>query len=211
MTDMPARFAATDEKAEPGPRINGVVDVPRPGRISGWAIDRSDPEAAVTVRIAREGRVVGEIRADAHRPDLERGGIGTGRYGFALDLDPPLEPGFEFTVAATALAADGTSGELRPVGRAKPAEDPARRLAERTFEELCRLRGAVALQPRTADAPLRQTMEGIEVVQARIETALAAIEPPERPGNRGLVAAVALALAIGMGSLGLGLWSVFAG
>lgn len=210
MNDIPARLAAASE-AESGARINGVIDVPRPGRVSGWAIDRADPDAAVTVRIAREGRVIVEVRADDHRPDLERGGIGTGRYGFAIDLDEPFEPGFEFTVQAVALADDGTSGELRRIGRAKPAEDPGRRLAERGFEELCRLRASIGREPRNAEAPLREAMERIEVVQARIEIALSTVEPPQRSGTRGLAVAVAVSLLIGSVSLGLGLWSILAG
>ncbi len=209
MTDMPTRLAAEGE-ARAGARINGVIDVPRPGRVSGWAIDRGDPGAAVTVRISREGRLIGEVSADGYRPDLERGGIGTGRYGFALDLDAPLEPGFEFTVTAMARADDGTSGELRRIGRAKASEDPGRRLSERLFEELVRLRMAIGREARTADAPLCDAMERIEVVQARIETALSAIEPPQRSGTGGLVIAVTLALVIGAASLGLGLWSLFA-
>ncbi len=210
MSENSPRLAA-DAEAASGARINGVIDVPRPGRVSGWAIDRADPDAAVTVQIVREGRLIGEVRADDHRPDLERGGIGTGRYGFAFDLDDPLEPGFEFTIRAVARAEDGTSGELRQVGRAKPSEDPARRLAERGYEELCRLRASIGREPRNADAPLREAMERIEVVQARIETALSTIEPPQRSGTRGLAVAVAVSLLIGLASLGLGLWSIFAG
>jgi hypothetical protein len=210
MTDIPAPVAA-DAEAEPGGRINGVIDVPRPGRVSGWAIDRADPDAAVIVRIAREGRLIGEVRADDHRPDLQRGGIGTGRYGFAIDLDEPCEPGFEFTIKAVALADDGTSGELRRVGRAKSAEDPGRRLAERGFEELCRLRASIGREPRSSDALLREAMERIEVIQARIETALSTVEPPQQSGTRGLAVAVAVSLLIGSVSLGLGLWSIFVG
>lgn len=209
MTDMPTRLVAEGE-ASTGARINGVVDVPRPGRVSGWAIDRSDPDAVVTVRIAREGRFVGEVRADGYRPDLERGGIGTGRYGFAIDLDPPVEPGFEFTVTAVARADDGTAGELRRIGRAKSAEDPGRRLAERLFEDLLRLRLTIDRETRGAEVPTSDTMARIEVVQARIETALSTIEPPPRSGLGGLVVAVTLSLLIGVASLGLGLWSLLA-
>ena len=208
MTDMPTRLAAEGE-ASTGARINGVIDIPRPGRVSGWAIDRGDPDAAVTVRIVREGHLVGEVRADVYRPDLEHGGIGTGRYGFAFDLDPPLEPSFEFTVMAVARADDGTSGELRRIGRAKWSEDPDRRLAERLFEEFVRLRIALGHETRSTDPALRDAMERIEVTQARIETALSNVEPPPRSGMGGLVGAVTLSLLIGLASLGLGLWSIF--
>lgn len=210
MTDMPTEFAA---EAETGPRINGVIDVPRPGRVAGWAIDRADPAAAVTVTVIREGRVVGEVVANAHRPDLERGGIGTGRYGFALDLDPPLEPGFEFTVSAFARATDGTSGEIRPVGKAKPTENPSRRLAERAFAELVALRAAVgslaARREVDVEARVLEALDRVEIVQARIEQTHSPVEQPARERHgRGLFVAVGLALATGAASLALGIWSM---
>jgi hypothetical protein len=215
MTEMPDDFTPDDDDAATQ-RINGVIDVPRPGRVAGWAIDRSDPEAAVTVTVLREGRVVGEVRADAHRPDLERGGIGTGRYGFALDLDPPLEPGFEFTVTAIARASDGTTGEIRPVGRARPAEDAGRRLAERTFAEVTQLRGALlhlsGRQDRASEMRALEILDRVEVVQARLEQTLAGIAEPEALSRgRGVALAVAAALALGAGSLALGVWSMLAG
>ncbi len=214
MTEMPTEFSP--DTAEAGGRINGVIDVPRADRVAGWAIDRADSSAAVIVTILREGRVVGEVRADAHRPDLERGGIGTGRYGFSLVLDPPLEPGFEFTLTAVARAADGTSGELRPIGRVKSAEDPDRRLAERTFAEVAKLRGAVdALaghREQDIEALVLQALDRVEVVQARLEQSLVEAEPSgDKSQGRGLALAVTLALTIGVGSLALGIWSMLAG
>jgi hypothetical protein len=214
MTEMPTEFRADD--ADPGPRINGVIDVSRPGRAGGWAIDRADEAAAVTVTVLREGRVIGEVRADAHRPDLERGGIGTGRYGFAVTLDPPLEPGFEFTVTAVARADDGTTGSLRQVGRARGAASPERRLMERTFTEITALHATVAgiarRQAKGAEAELAGMLDRIEVVQARIETALPAPETNrgvER--DRSLAVAVAAALVVGTCSLALGIWTMLAG
>ena len=90
-----------------GPRLHGVVDVIRPDRIAGWAIDRADSHAALEIDIRREGRVVATVRANRFRKDLERGSVGTGRYGFSCELTPPLEPGFEFTVTGMARTADG--------------------------------------------------------------------------------------------------------
>lgn len=214
MTDMPAKLRP--EPTDTGARINGVIDIPRPGRVAGWAIDRSDENATVTVSVFREGRLVGEVRADAHRPDLERGGIGTGGYGFALDLDPPVEPGFEFTITATARADDGTSGDLRPIGRARPAEDAARLLAERTFSDLTALRVAVAQlanrQNRTAELRLTEALDRVEVVQARLEETLASADTPQPPArSHGIALALGLALIMGAGSLTLGIWSMIAG
>ncbi|PZX17122.1 hypothetical protein LX81_01754 [Palleronia aestuarii] len=200
---------AADPEAGTDGRLNGVVDVPRANRVAGWAIDRADPEAAVTVRVTREGRVVAELRADTPRPDLERNGIGTGRYGFSVDLDPPLEPGFEFTIEATAHVDGVAPMPLRRIGRAADRDEPGRRLPERTFEEVVALRARLETGLERDTAPLRETLDRIEIVQARIETALGGLEAPPRTGGRGLGLAVAAALAIGAGSLALGLWSLF--
>lgn len=214
MTEMSNEFVP--DAADPDQRINGVLDVPRSGRVSGWAIDRADENAAVIVTILREGRVIGEVRADSHRPDLQRGGIGTGRYGFALDLEPPLDPGFEFTITAIARADDGASGEVRPVGRAKPSQDPDRRLAERTFSELTELRATLAQlvvnRDRGSEMRALEVLDRVEVVQARLERAVSTAEPSEgRPHGRALVIAVTLALLTGAGSLALGVFSMLAG
>lgn len=204
-------------------RVNGVIDVQRPTRLGGWAIDRADETASVLVTLYREGRKLGEVRADQHRPDLERGGIGTGRYGFAMEVDPPIEPGFEFTITAVARTSDGTEGELRPVGRARPAEDVAHRLQQRTFVEVAALGARLsdlasrvdrAADPRIDDALIgvEEALDRIEIAQARLERRLAEVEPPVAPrAGRGLVAAVALALLLGASSLALGVWSMLAG
>jgi hypothetical protein len=71
----PAEAAdAVPATADGGPRVYGVVDLIRHDRAAGWAIDRADPAAAVTVEVRREGRLVATARADRHRKDLESGG-----------------------------------------------------------------------------------------------------------------------------------------
>ena len=205
-----------DAAAIPGQRINGVLDVARATRVAGWAIDRADQDAAVVVTVYREGRRIGEVRADQYRPDLERGGIGTGRYGFGLDVDPPIEPGFEFTITATARATDGIVGSLRPVGRARPSEDVAHRLLERTFSELSLLRAQIDRLQQDSDGStetwVEEALDRIEITQARLEHAMASAPPPPpiRP-LRGLILAVGLALALGAASLSLGIWSMLTG
>jgi hypothetical protein len=208
--------AASMAKAKPGevaaigPRVYGVIDVLRADRVAGWAIDRGDSAAAVEIEVHREGRRVASLRADRHRRDLETGGVGTGSYGFLAELSPPLEPGFGFTVSVVARAADGTKAVLKRAGTAAAELSPDRRLLERVFEEQLRLRrdplpGAGAEAER-----LRAAVERIEVVQARLEAAL----PEERtaPGRRadgGLRAIVFVTLGIALGSLGLGLYSLW--
>ena len=163
-----------------GPRLYGVVDVLRADRIAGWAIDRADSAAAVEVDICREGR--------SSRRCAPTGSAGPGArrrrhrpLRLCLRAQPPLEPGFEFTVSATARTADGVSCELRRTGVAGGDGDPDRRLVERIFE-------LVSRPSETPDAPVagleqtcRTCSQRLEVAQARIEAALAAVEPPPPP------------------------------
>lgn len=181
-----------------GPRLYGVVDVVRPDRVAGWAIDRRDAGAALEIEVRREGQAIATVKAARPRRDLEKAGVGTGRYGFSCELDPPLEPGFEFTIAVTARAADGTTEPLRrPAARAC---DPDRRLAERIFEEVRR---------PAATAEVRDAVERIEVAQARIEAALAALDAPGPPAPaRSLRLLVGVALALAVTSLAVGIASM---
>ncbi|MFT3973995.1 MAG: hypothetical protein QM699_11260 [Amaricoccus sp.] len=132
---------------------------------------------------------------------LVKTGVGSGRYGFAADLDPPLEPGFEFTVVAVARAADGARLDLRRSGARDRA--PERRLVERLYEEVTALRMA---QAAPSDA-LMGLAERLELVQARIEATLARVEPPgAAPSGPNLILGLALATAgvsIALGILSL--------
>jgi hypothetical protein len=198
------------------PRIYGVIDVLRPERIAGWAIDRADSAAALEIDIYREGCLVATVRADRYRADLEKGGVGTGKYGFAAALTPPIEPGFGFTLEAVARAADEASGGLKRVGAAAEPVSPEHRVLERVFEEVLRLRGAEAASRRATTGSeaeargerLDRALERIEVAQARIEAALATVETPAPRDSGGLGAIAICALAVALGSLGLGIYSM---
>lgn len=191
-------------------RLNGVVDVLRPNRIAGWAIDRADSAAQVTVDILRDGRPYCSVVANRHRPDLEGGGIGTGNYGFSAEITPPLEPGFEFTISAVARAADGETLKLRPVGGARHEVPADLRLLHQILTRLDDLRPVEG--PTSDRTAIEDTLARIEVVQARCEAALARIEaaPVAAPDGRfrGLVysaaALSALSLALGIGSFWAG-------
>lgn len=197
---------ATPQTAVPaddiaGPRIYGVVDVLRLDRVAGWVIDRRDARAALDVEIRREGRTVAVVRADRPRRDLEKTGVGTGRYGFSCDLSPPLEPGFEFTVTATARTADGTASELRrPAGKANA--EPDRRVLERIYEAVAKP------QPVPNDEKLAEMMARLELAQARIEALLGTIEPASTEPQVGLRIIAGTALAVGLGSLLIGIVSM---
>lgn len=199
-------------------RVNGVFDLPAPNRVAGWAIDRADPDASVEVEVYNGGVLLGRARADRYRADLERGGIGTGRYGYAIDIDPPIAPGMAFALSARALTGDGVSGALRATGAAAPSEDPQRALLERTFAETSALRAEVDKLRRSIEtrrepadiAEIAAALERIEVVQARLDGVAATSEPPDDPSvGPGLRLAVGIALAMSALALVLGLWSVF--
>lgn len=203
----PVDPASMSPATDAGPRLYGVIDVIRPDRIAGWAIDRADGAAALLIDIAREGRHVATVRADRTRKDLERGGVGTGRYGFSFEIAPPLEPGFDFTLAATARAADGFTADLRRTG-GDPGPTPDRRLLERTFQAVSRLG-----QPARSDASagldaLSDVVQRLEVAQARIEATLSGLAAPEPPSQAGLRILFAVTLAVALGSLALGVWSM---
>lgn len=204
MNDM-ARRDATVEAAQP--RVNGVVDVLRSNRIAGWAIDRADASATVRVEILREGRPWRSVMADRHRPDLEKGGIGTGRYGFGVEIDPPVEPGLEFTVQAIAFTADGQSAPLKPVGSAEQAVPPELRLLVRLMASVEDLKSGLQLPEAPNDA-LIEIAQRLELAQARLEAAITAIEA--RPGleqKARMPAVVFAAIGLGVLSLAVGVMS----
>lgn len=206
---MSSDIKATPQASVPtdditGPRIYGVVDVLRLDRVAGWVIDRRDAAAALDVEIKREGRTVAVVRADRPRRDLEKTGVGTGRYGFSCDLSPPLEPGFEFTVTATARTPDGESAELRrPAGKANA--EPDRRVLERIYEAVAKP------QPVPNDERLAEMIARLELAQARIEALLATTEPVASDPQVGLRLIAGTALAVGLGSLMIGIVSMLGG
>ena len=206
MKPADAAVAAVEDSAAVGPRLYGVIDVVLPNRIAGWAIDRTDSRASLLIDVTREGRPVATVRADRVRKDLERGGVGSGRYGFTCEISPPLEPGLEFTVSAIARAADGATAELR---RAGAGGSPDRRLLERIYEGVSRLgqdaRGDAQAQGLEA---LTAAAHRLEVAQARIEATLSGLAAPTPPSQTGLRLLLTTTLAIALGSLALGVWSM---
>jgi hypothetical protein len=211
-----AEMLATDDRRdqsqaapEAASRLYGVIDVLRSNRIAGWAIDRSDPQAALDIEILRDGRPVATVRAERPRRDLETRGLGTGRYGFSAAIEPPVEPGFEFMIEAVARAPDGERTELKRAGAAAAGEDPARRLLEGVYLRLGAVERAAGTGPAGEAERIRDLLARIEVCQGRLERRLDEVAPLPGASGRGLLALVALSLALGSGSLGLGLLSLW--
>jgi hypothetical protein len=199
----------------PPQRIYGVIDLIRSNRIAGWAVDRANSHASVLVDIHRDGRLVQTIAADQLRPDLAKGSIGTGHYGFAAEIEPPLEPGFEFTLAATARAADGSHVPLKIL---VPAEDKTP-LDIRMMQGIhTGVQALLHRQTPTRQPPdpmidrLAEMVTKLEVMQARIEARLPETrdDAPHR-SDRSLRGIVYFTALVAIGSLCLGVASFWPG
>lgn len=207
MTDQTPILQAARE-----PRLHGVVDVLRGDRVAGWVIDRTDPARCAVVEVRREGRLIGTVTANRPRKDLERQAVGTGAYGFALAVDPPLDEGMEFTISVTARSHDGVELPLQPAAGAARSMSPEKRALGRILSELSCLRDDLAgLQQESVSARQAhaQAQERLELVQLRLERGIACLEAPPS-GTPGWLTGVAIAGAvIAAGSLALGLFSLW--
>lgn len=65
----------------------GFIDAIAGGRLRGWCAI-AGVSTPVRLELLIDGRPATEFRAELHRADLERAGIGDGRHGFLLDLGP---------------------------------------------------------------------------------------------------------------------------
>jgi SAM-dependent methyltransferase len=76
----------------------GFVDQWDGRSMSGWAVDRTRPEAACEVDVYVDGRFVARTRADVPRPDLAEVSPRDQRKGFLLELPPEARNGSRFEV-----------------------------------------------------------------------------------------------------------------
>jgi hypothetical protein len=75
----------------PGGALAGRLDEVTRQAVSGW-VALQDDAGPVAVELVVDGVVLPPVVADAHRADLAAAGVGDGRRGFRLVLDPPLDP-----------------------------------------------------------------------------------------------------------------------
>lgn len=196
------------------PHLYGVVDVLRADRVAGWVIDRTDAARCATVEVRREGRLIGTVTANRPRKDLERQAVGTGAYGFAFAFDPPLEEGMEFTVSVAARSHDGVELPLSLAASAAKSVSAERKALGRILAELSGLRAdldSLRQDMTLAENNRARFQERLELVQLRLEERASAEAAPEG-GPSPWLAAVALAgAAVALGSLGVGLFSLWNG
>lgn len=196
------------------PRLYGVVDVLRPDRVAGWVIDRTDAARCATVELRREGRLVATVPANRSRKDLERQAVGTGRYGFAIPLDPPLDEGMEFTISVTARSHDGQELSLQPAASAARTISPEKKALARVLAELSAVRADIDAARRdfaAAEGDRARFQERAELVQLRLESAIASVDVPQGTSSRWLAGVAVTGAILGLGSMAVGLYSLWGG
>lgn len=72
--------------------LRGSIDAVSNGRCQGWAFGVKSA-SPIEVELFVDGRLAGRGLADRHRDDLERGGIGTGRHGFVIEMSDAMRDG----------------------------------------------------------------------------------------------------------------------
>lgn len=86
--------------------IRGHIDEVSDNSVIGWAAavdERSGAYSVVAVEATVADKAIGRIRADRFRADLKRDGIGSGGYGFEIQLPSALRHGGPFPVTVRAI------------------------------------------------------------------------------------------------------------
>ncbi len=131
----------------PGGTMVGRLDEVTRQAVSGW-VALADGGGQVAVELVVDGVVRPPVVADRYRADLEAAGVGDGRRGFRLVLDPPLDPrrrhlvrvrraldGMDLPGSPALLdAAAGLGAVLAEVEDASLLREMARAVAARTEE-----------------------------------------------------------------------------
>ena len=103
-------------------RYVGQFDLVSFDEVRGWVCDRDHPEAAVRIEILSNGERLGEVTADAPRPDVDGFGAG-GPRGFAFAFPRSVAPGS--IVARVAGSRSNLTGNIRYDGARRPGRIPA--------------------------------------------------------------------------------------
>jgi hypothetical protein len=213
-------------------------------RVSGWTWDKMSPESSLQVELRLDGQALSSTTADRQRQDLERAGVGTGRYGFAFELpESVLAEQVDRvqvlasryldhrTVALTNRSLQATREAARPSNNQPVLAaigDVQKVLEDRVDTLDAELKASVDSHAQAARAnelkleDIRAALEAfgrqvaaVEVFQARLDAAVAALisrgdaADSGRGAGRGLTIAVGALSLVSCASLVLGLVSVF--
>ncbi|MEM4177979.1 MAG: glycoside hydrolase family 99-like domain-containing protein [Nitrososphaeria archaeon] len=76
-----------------GSKIRGNIDTINGLYLFGWAMDEERPNTRAEIVVYVDGKLVGEGVASHYREDLEKAGIGDGKYGFMIKLPEEIFDG----------------------------------------------------------------------------------------------------------------------
>jgi VCBS repeat-containing protein len=108
--------------------LRGYIDLVSPTGIAGWAQNSDVPDAPVCLDIFTGGELIGQVLASAHREDLKRAGLGSGRHGFTFT--PPAGTVFSPEAVEVRRSLDGAAlKRSRPASGARPNVTVHRRAA----------------------------------------------------------------------------------
>ena len=143
----------------------GNLDAVTFSHISGWAWNPDDPDESVLIEVLDGDTQLAVVRADQHRPDLERLGMGNGRHGFAFAFGPTILPHARHLIRIRRLS-DGADLATSPrlLEREGSALD---RSTRRYVQGLFYAEAAAARAPADLDFALSFLVEQLGVVTQR--------------------------------------------
>jgi membrane protein involved in D-alanine export len=99
-----------------GPEFNytGVFERADCDEISGWALDKHQPDTSLTVDLYDGNEYVTTIFAEQFRKDLNRAGYGNGRHVFRMETPPQFKDGHPHTLSTSVT---GTKKKITPTPR----------------------------------------------------------------------------------------------
>ena len=127
--------------------VAGHIDEITMDRVAGWVWDRRKPRGILRASLLMDGEPLASAEANQFREDLQRAGIGSGQYGFAIRLPPNAMNRARLRRARLVLETNSRPPFRLPIvdfGTIDPQSDMARRLAERPPLRMPILAGAGA-------------------------------------------------------------------
>ena len=102
---MPSNVKTSLKPAHvPGPLVLGQVENIERGSISGWAIDRLNPQTPLKLRLAIDGRLQAVIDCDIERQNLDHLHLPASRIGFDYRIPARFHDGTRHVITLSTLA-----------------------------------------------------------------------------------------------------------
>ena len=90
LTKSSARRLAVDESRDSASAARGHIDSVTDTQIRGWAWIPTAVEKSLVISVHIDGRVDRKVKANRFRQDLFAASIGTGKYGFSIRFEEPV-------------------------------------------------------------------------------------------------------------------------